>query len=304
MSLGPEQTGKAKRLVVAVEKWDSDIWEIPLDPQGAHSTGPPKVLVRSTENESHPDYSPDGRSIVFFSNRSGTAEIWVADSDGGNPRQLTHLGAHVASYTKWSPDGKRIAFHARVPDVAQVYIVDVNQGVPVQITHQNPGLALATWSNDGRLLYASTLLGGTATTYRIPLDGRPIERLWEGALVRESVDGKYLLYWKPNTAGIFRRALEGDVSKNPEKLLVPDFWPLGQLGGYAPVADGVYYVSANAEGGSGAFRYFSYATGKSVDVAPAMPGLGRGFSIAPDRRHMAVSASAEVGGDLLSLELR
>ena len=85
---------------------------------------------------------------------------------------------------------------------------------------------------------------------------------------------------------------------------MPDFWPLNQLGGYAPVAGGIYYVSSNAEGKPRPFRYFDYATRKSIDVAPAVAGLGRGFAIAPDHRHIAFAASAETGGDLLTLNVQ
>ena len=304
LSLGPRTNGSGRQLVVAVDTWDSDIWEIPLNSAGMKATGPPQVLQRSTEDDAHPDYSPNGRWITFVSGRSGAAEVWVANADGSSPRQLTHLGAHVASYPKWSPDGTKIAFHARVPDVAEVYVVDVNQGVPRQITHEDPGLALATWTNDGRYLYASTLVGGIGTTYRFPANGEPMERMWEGALPRESVDGKFILYWKTNTPGIFRRSLVVDVTKNPEELLIQDFWPLGQMGGYAPMAGGVYYVSGNAQGKPGPFRYFDYATRQSTDVAPAIAGLGRGFAVAPDQKRLAVSASATTGGDLLLLNLQ
>lgn len=303
LSLGPKIPGSARQLAVAVNDEDVDIWQIPLNAAGMKATGPPQVLQRSTENDSHPDYSPDGRMIAFVSARSGSDEVWVADADGKNPRQLTHLGAYLVSYPKWSPDGTKIAFHARAPNTAEVYVVDLNQGVARQITHQDPGLALATWSNDGRYLYASTLVGGTGTTYRFPADGGPAEKLWEGALARESVDGKYILYWKGSTPGIFRRSLQGDVAKNPEELLVPDFWPLGQIGGYAPVADGIYYVSGNAEGKAGSFRYFDYTTRRSTEVAAPVPGLARGFTVAPDRRHLAFAASAGSGGDLLLLSL-
>ncbi len=304
LALGPRTAGNARQLVLAVDKEVAHIWDVPLDATGTKATGPPQSLQWSTKHSSHPDYSPDGKLIAFISSRTGSAELWVANADGSNPRQLTHLGGRVTSYPKWSPDGTQIAFHARVPDVAEVYVVDVNQGVPRQITHENPGLALATWSNDGRFLYASTLVGGTGTSYRFPANGGPVQRLWEGALVRETPDGKYVLYWKTNTPGIFRRSLVGGVAHNPEELLVPDFWPLGQLGGFAPVAGGIYYASSDAAGKPGPFRYFDYESHKSIEIAPAVPGLGRGLAVSPDRRHMVYSASPNVGGDLLSLNLQ
>ncbi len=304
MSMGPKRGDNSRQVVIASEKKDIDVWSISLNAGGTKSTGPAEILLRSTAWDSHPDYSPDGRHIVFMSSRSGAGEVWVSDADGGDLRQLTHLGAHVASYPKWSPDGTRIAFHARVPDIAEVYVVDVNRGGTRQITHENPGLALATWSNDGRFLYASTLIGGRALTYRFPADGGPLQRLWEGDLVRETEDGKYVLYKKSNAPGIFRRSLQGDLARNPEELLIPDFWPNGQIGGYAPVATGIYYVSGDGQGRAGPFRYFDYASRKSVDVAPAAPGLERGFTVSPDRRRILFPGSAEVGGDLLSLELK
>ena len=304
MSVGPRRRDNTRQVVVASEREDSDIWSIPLNAGGTRSTGPPQEFLRSTEDDGHPDFSPDGRHVTFVSARGGAGEVWVADADGSNPRQLTHLGAHVLSYPKWSPDGTRIAFHARLPDIAEVYVVDVNQGVPQQITHANPGLALTTWSNDGRFLYASTLLGGIGVIHRLPAQGGPIERLWEGSLARESVDGQYILYWKTNAPGIFRRSLAGDLAKNPEELLIPDFWPNNQLGGYAPFADGIYYVSGDAKGRPGPFRFFDYTTRKSIDVAPPAPGLKRGFAVSPDRRRILFAASSQIGGDLLSLELR
>jgi Tol biopolymer transport system component/DNA-binding winged helix-turn-helix (wHTH) protein len=304
MSLGPRRRDNTRQVVVASGREDSDIWSISLNAGGTRSTGPPQDVIRSTESDAHPDFSPDGRHVTFASGRSGAEEVWVSDADGSNPRQLTHLSAHVLSYPQWSPDGTSIAFHARVPDVAEVYVVGVNRGAPQQITHADPGLALATWSNDGRFLYASTLVGGIGFTHRFAAKGGMIERLWEGALAKESVDGKYILYWKTNKPGIFRRSLTGDLTKNPEELLIPDFWPNNQLGGYAPFADGIYYVSGDAKGRAGPFRFFDYASRRSTDVAPPARGLTRGFAVSPDRRRILFAASSQIGGDLLSVELR
>jgi hypothetical protein len=131
-----------------------------------------------------------------------------------------------------------------------------------------------------------------------------MQRLLEGGLARESADGKYLIYRKSHAPGIFRRSLDGDISKNPEELVVSDFWPNNQLGGYAPFAGGIYYVSGDEQGKAGPFRYFDYAAHKSIDVAPAAPGLDKGFTVSPDRRRILFAATAENGGDLLSLEVR
>jgi Tol biopolymer transport system component/DNA-binding winged helix-turn-helix (wHTH) protein len=179
MSVGPRKEG-IRQAVVATENHDIDIWSIRLDPKGLKASGPPEVFLRSTQSDNHPDFSPDGQHIVFVSSRSGTPEIWVSDVNGGNLRQLTHLGAHVLSYPKWSPDGTRIAFHARIPDVAEVYVVALSGGVPRQITHKSPGLALATWSNDGKIPVWVNLGRRNRRNLSLPrrrwTDGAPLDR--------------------------------------------------------------------------------------------------------------------------------
>jgi len=183
-----------------------------------------------------------------------------------------------------------------------VFVVDANQGTPRQVTHENPGMAVVSWSRDGRFLYARTHTDGV-TIYRLPAAGGPKEHLWEGSMQKESMDGTRLFYSKLDTPGIFFRSLEGDVTKNREERLVSDYWSRTQIGGFAPAAGGVYYVSVDEKGRPGPFRFFAFGTGKSTDVAPAVQGLGTGLSVSPDRRRLVFTASAESGSDLLSLEL-
>ena len=58
-----------------------------------------------------PDYSPDGKRIVFTSNRDRQAEIYVMNADGSGQRRLTRKPADDFS-PRFSPDGREIAFTA------------------------------------------------------------------------------------------------------------------------------------------------------------------------------------------------
>ncbi|MDR2676432.1 MAG: Tol-Pal system beta propeller repeat protein TolB [Endomicrobium sp.] len=59
-------------------------------------------LTNNQKNNENPSFSPDGRFITFYSNRSGKGEIYVISVDGLNTRKLTELSG--ASYTpSWSP---------------------------------------------------------------------------------------------------------------------------------------------------------------------------------------------------------
>ncbi|MGH9530901.1 MAG: hypothetical protein ACRD2Q_00810, partial [Terriglobales bacterium] len=57
-----------------------------------------------------PQFSPDGRRLVFASDRSGSREIWVCDADGQNAVRLTSMGAYLTGTPRWSPDGTWIVF--------------------------------------------------------------------------------------------------------------------------------------------------------------------------------------------------
>lgn len=79
------KAGKRRRY-----KWDFDahmeIFEANPDGSGR------KQLTRSHGYDAEGSYSPDGKHIVFCSNRSGTnnLELYIMDADGKNVRQLTH----------------------------------------------------------------------------------------------------------------------------------------------------------------------------------------------------------------------
>jgi dipeptidyl aminopeptidase/acylaminoacyl peptidase len=75
--------------------------------------GPVKQLTSSTKSDRHPRWSPDSKSILFESSRSGSSQLWIIDIGGGEARQLTTI-ATGASQGTWSRDGKKVAFVSAV----------------------------------------------------------------------------------------------------------------------------------------------------------------------------------------------
>jgi Tol biopolymer transport system component len=142
---------------------DHNLWRVP----GPTATGPPvpEKFISSTRDDFHPTYSPDGSQIAFISARSGAWEIWVAQADGSNPRQLTNM-LH-AMFPDWSPDGQQILFSSAgfadgipegeiisyVSNMSDVYAINVSGGFPENHTEDQHDDAVPAWSADGDWIY-------------------------------------------------------------------------------------------------------------------------------------------------------
>ena len=100
---------QGNRLAYVLSECRINIWRVDLRGPG-RTPGAPFKLIPSTRGEGHPDYSPDGKRIVFDSGRSGHPEIWVCNSDGSNSVQLTSFGGPTVTTPRWSPDGRSVVF--------------------------------------------------------------------------------------------------------------------------------------------------------------------------------------------------
>lgn len=122
VSLGP--TGK--RLLLSVR---GQILSV------AAEDGDARVLeAESSARAQFPTWSPDGKKIVFISDRSGEEQLWTEDALGGNVKKLTTglTGEHFAPV--WSPDGKWIVVGDRE---MRVQIVNAETG-EVKLISQAP----------------------------------------------------------------------------------------------------------------------------------------------------------------------
>ena len=58
--------------------------------------------------DAQPRWSPDGRQIVFVSDRDGSDDVWVVDANGRNARQITRTDRTQFLSPEWTPDGRYI----------------------------------------------------------------------------------------------------------------------------------------------------------------------------------------------------
>src|SRR4029077_19617944 len=117
----PSISRQGNRLSYMREWTDTNIWQLEL-PGPSGKTTEPVTFISSTQDEDSPQYSPDGKRVVFCSSRSGTREIWAGSADGSNAVQLTYLGATITGAPRWSPDGQQIVFDSNVGGAWDVYV--------------------------------------------------------------------------------------------------------------------------------------------------------------------------------------
>ena len=117
----------------------------------ASASGPvPITAVR----DSYPAISPDGTTLAFHSNRSGSVALYLADIDGSNVRLfLDKIEDPVTP--DWSPDGTMIAFAGTVDGQSDVFVVSIDGRNPVRLTTDPGDDSHPHWSADGRIIFNS-----------------------------------------------------------------------------------------------------------------------------------------------------
>ncbi|HSK72083.1 MAG TPA: protein kinase [Pyrinomonadaceae bacterium] len=111
--------------------------------------GTPKQLTANSASNSYPQVTPDGRYIVFMSDRAGRPNIWRMDLDGGNQKQLTE-GFDLYPYV--SPDSQWIVYQSRSGDNI-LRKVSIDGGKPIELTDYPSGRPVI--SPDGKQIAAT-----------------------------------------------------------------------------------------------------------------------------------------------------
>lgn len=213
-------------------------------------------LLSGIAHETSPVFSPDGTQLAFLSDRSGSNNLWVARSDGSQPRQLSFdTGVEFFAAPAWSADGKSVYVSRTLPPLLafELFRYDLAGGQPVKVVSAQPAghesfdsrrnaLGVAV-SPQGRYLYYASKRG-TTWSDKVNPDAWSIQRhdlrtgedaefiaLPGGAMKPVlSRDGRKLVYASRSEGRAGLRIRDLDTSE--DRWLS---WPLdpdGQEGGY------------------------------------------------------------------------
>jgi Tol biopolymer transport system component len=143
----------AGRLAYTTYGHQVDLYWGPVDqPQEKHQR-----LTSQTHNNFGGRVSPDGRQIVYQSDRTGNYELWLLDRSSGTERDLTNNPAWDAM-ADWSPDGREMVFLSNRAGSLQVWVMKLESGQVRRISERSrsipfePHFSGPRWSPDGKAI--------------------------------------------------------------------------------------------------------------------------------------------------------
>jgi Tol biopolymer transport system component len=293
-SRSPAFSRAAHRLVYAQRFLDANIWSLPV-PDGTGAPARPRIVVASSRLDNNADFSPDGRRIVFQSDRTGSSEIWVSESDGSHPRQLTSFGHGATGSPRWSPDGSRIAFDSNVEGLYQVYVVGADGGTPKRVTDPPASSATPSWSHDSKWIYVFSFRNGGNQIWKVPACGGAAVQInaQVGGAVVESPDGRSLYYMTDDSSALWMKPPDG----GPAVKVIDSV----SSRAFALADRGVYYIRAET-GSRSSIHFLNLSTHADTRIAELTKPPMLGMSLSPDRRTLLYTQIDDEGSDLMLVD--
>jgi Tol biopolymer transport system component/DNA-binding winged helix-turn-helix (wHTH) protein len=297
----PAISHHGNRLSYTQSMSDANVWQFDLTknkPQDQQL----RQIIASTLEENGPQYSPDGKRIVFASRRSGSFEIWICEADGRNPRQLTNIGGALTGTPRWSPDSRQIVFDSWLGGNAAIYVINADGGAARRLTSDADEDITPSWSRDGRWIYFGCTRSGSMQIWKIPAEGGAATQVtrnggFEGF---ESPDAQFFYYAKGRAMpGIWRVPVAGG-----EETLVVDHHQAGLWRYWAVTDKGIYFATAETPSHP-LIEFFNFETRKISTIAKLNKPLFKtdpGLAVSPDEKSLLLVQIDQKGSDIMLME--
>ena len=292
----PSVSLRTGRLAYSSRFFDANVWRVDLT-----GTSTPQRWIASNVLDSGAQYSKDGHSIAFRSNRTGSDEVWLTDAEGHSPRRLTRFEGPVSGSAQWSPDGRLVALDSRPFGNADIFLVETSGSSPRRFTDAPSNEVLPRFSRDGASVYFASDRSGTWQIWNQPLNSAPASAPRQvtqngGFAGYESEDGRWLYYSKGgDTPGLWRMPTAG----GPESIVFPDL-PGMLWGNWAIANETLFYMTTSQKLESVDLKT---GTKRSIATLPFPPARrDTGLGVSSDGRWALVTQVERAGSIIQVVE--
>ncbi len=167
----PAWSPDGRRLAVVLTKEGSisQLYSIGADGSGVTR------LTSSSSIDTEPQFSPDGASIYFTSDRGGSPQIYRIPAGGGEAQRVTFSGGYNVT-PRPSPDGKSLAYIAREGGRFQLTLMDLATS-QTQVLTDSAKDESPSFAPNGRMILYATEIGGRGVLAAVSADGRVKQKL-------------------------------------------------------------------------------------------------------------------------------
>lgn len=142
----------------------NDIWRVDL------ASGKSEQLTKDVAQDGLPRWSPDGKRIVFLSNRGGQPDLWIMSSTGESDVQRLTDDAILEGTPAFTRDGRGVLVNV-VRGQPHLYSLPVAGGSPLALTSGDWGVIEAEVSRDGMQVAYSGTRNGDQDIWTVPVRG-------------------------------------------------------------------------------------------------------------------------------------
>jgi len=193
-------TQDARKLATVQSQGLVNLWVVP-DGDAKKAVRLPTGNVSNffTSTGSNVAWAPDGR-IVYVSNEGGSADVWIANTDGSNRKQLTAGNTPDVSPVV-TADGRYVVFVSWEDNKRNVWRMNLDGSNPVRLTSGS----FPSVSPDGRWVIYSAIDGPKPTLWKVSIDGGTPVRITEHTSGTSAVspDGRWIAFSYPESLDPF-----------------------------------------------------------------------------------------------------
>lgn len=145
-----------------------------------------RIIIPGDAGNAAPQFSPDGKRIIFMSNRSGPWQVWLSNADGSDPVQVSFTDS--AGTPRWSSDGRSITFDAPFDGGTYIFVAPIDDPQAARPVAEG---CVPSFSRDGKFVYFSSDRTGDWQVWKAAVTGGSAIQLTKGGgfAALESADG-------------------------------------------------------------------------------------------------------------------